>query len=197
MIYGKYKHARNAAWRCLIDYNVTSLPVKILEIAKESGMRVIKNSIANKLIKSQKGRSYIYQNEILIIYDDTLPKTVIRYTVAHELGHVFLGHDLEHPTIGMENEANVFASRLLAPACVLWALKLHTPKEISKLCDISYQSAKIRAERMEILYKRNKFLLSPLEGQVYKNFESFIKETKEKRKVPNGIGSTIRDKDKI
>lgn len=197
MIYGKYKQARNAAWQCLIDYNVTSLPVKILEIVKDSGIKAVKDSVADKLIKSQKGRSYIYKNEILIIYDDTLPKKVIRYTVAHELGHIFLGHDLEHPSIGMENEANVFASRLLAPACVLWGVDLHTPEEISKLCDISYTAAKIRAERMEILYKRNKFLLSPLEGQVYRNFEGFIKETKEKIKIPNGIGSTVRDKDKI
>lgn len=197
MIYGKYKQARNAAWQCLIDYNVTSLPIKVLEVAKESGIKVIKNSVANILIKSQKGRSYIYKNEILIIYDDTLPKKAIRYTVAHELGHIFLGHDLEHPTLGMENEANVFASRLLAPACVLRALDLHTPTGIAKLCDISYTAAKIRAERMEILYKRNKFLLSPLERQVYRNFEDFIKETKERIKIPNGIGSTVRDKDKI
>lgn len=197
MIYGKYKQARNAAWQCLIDYNVTSLPIKILEIVKESGIKAIKDSAANILIKSQKGRSYIHQKEVLIIYDDTLPKRVIRYTIAHELGHIFLGHDLEHPTLSMENEANVFASRLLAPACVLWALDFHTPEEISKFCDISYTAAKIRAERMEILYKRNKFLLSPLEGQVYRNFEEFIKQTKEKTKIPNGIGSTVRDKDKI
>ena len=176
MVYGKYKNARDTAWQCLIDYNVSSLPVKILDISKKSGIKVIKNSLANKLITSQKGQSYINQDEAIIIYDDTLPKTVIRYTVAHELGHIFLGHDLEYPTIGIENEANVFASRLLAPACVLWGLNLQTPQEIALVCGISLQSAEIRAERMKILYERNKFLTSPLEKQVYENFKKFIKE---------------------
>ena len=191
MVYGKYKNARDTSWQCLIDYNVTSLPVKILDIAKRSGIKVIKNSLANKLITSQKGQSYINQDETIIIYDDTLPKTVIRYTVAHELGHIFLGHDLAYPTIEMENEANVFSSRLLAPACVLWGLNLHTPQEIATICDISLQSAEIRAERIKILYKRNKFLTSPLEKQVYENFKGFINE---KRKIPISTANTDRDK---
>lgn len=191
MVYGKYKNARDTSWQCLIDYNVSYLPVKILDIAKKSGIKVIKNSLANKLITSQKGQSYINQDETIIIYDDTLPKTVIRYTVAHELGHIFLGHDLAYPTIEMENEANVFSSRLLAPACVLWGLNLHTPQEIATICDISLQSAEIRAERIKILYKRNKFLTSPLEKQVYENFKGFINE---KRKIPISTANTDRDK---
>lgn len=191
MIYGKYRYARNSAWRCLIDYNVTSLPVKILNIARRAGIRVIKNSIANQLSENEKGHSYNRDNELVIIYDDTGPKTVMRYTVAHELGHIFLGHNLESPTLSMENEANVFASRLLSPACVLWALDLHTPKEIAKICDISNKAAKIRAERMELLYERDKFLTSPLEKQVYENFKEFINRQKnipKERQLDGDIG---------
>ena len=176
MLYGKYRHTRNATWKCLIDYNILSLPVKILKITNKSKIKVIKNTLANKLPNSQRGQSYITNNEVIIIYDDTLPKTVIRYTVAHELGHIFLGHDLLHPTISMENEANSFALRLLAPACVLWGLDLHEPRQIATICDISLQTAEIRAERMKILYKRNKFLTSSLEKQVYENFKEFIKK---------------------
>ena len=76
----------------------------------------------------------------------------------------------------MENEANSFALRLLAPACVLWGLDLHEPRQIATICDISLQTAEIRAKRMKILYKRNKFLSSPLEKQVYENFKEFIKK---------------------
>ena len=187
MIYGKYRYARNSAWRCLIDYNVTSLPVKILNIARRAGIRVIKNSIANELSEDEKGHSYSRDNELVIIYDDTDPKTVMRFTIAHELGHIFLGHNLENPTLSMENEANVFASRLLSPACVLWALDLHTPEEIAKICDISNKAAKIRAERMNILYERDKFLTSPLEKQVYENFEEFINRQKISPKSANSM----------
>lgn len=191
MIYGKYRYARNSAWQCLIDYNVTSLPVKVLNIARRTGIRVIKNSIANELAENEKGHSYNKDNELIIIYDDTDPKTVMRFTIAHELGHIFLGHDLQNPTLSMENEANVFASRLLAPACVLWALDLHAPEEISKLCDISDKAAKIRAERMGILYERDKFLTSPIERQVFENFKEFINRQKnipKERQLDGDIG---------
>ena len=75
----------------------------------------------------------------------------------------------------IEQAANVFASRLLAPACVLWALEARTPEQIAKLCQISHQSAAFRAQRMQLLWQRNKFLTSPLERQVYEQFRDFIR----------------------
>lgn len=41
---------------------------------------------------------------------------------------------------------------------------------------LTYQAATYRAQRMELLYKRNKFLTSQLERKVYSNFEDFIKQ---------------------
>lgn len=75
-----------------------------------------------------------------------------------------------------EQEANVFARDLLAPACVLHELHLSSAKEISRVCNISMQSATIRAERMKELEKRNAFYLHPLEREVRKQFEKFISE---------------------
>lgn len=70
----------------------------------------------------------------------------------------------------------MFAIRLLSPACVLWGLNLHTAEEIAEYCDISLQAASYRAERMAELYRRNRFLRSPVERTLYKQFEPFIKE---------------------
>lgn len=190
MIYGKYKNARNASWQCLIDYGVSSLPINVLKIANNAGIKVIANSQVdndfNKLKFKESGKSIFDSGEWYVVFNDTEPIYRCKFTVAHELGHIFLGHETQNGqhrrTINItkpeeETEADIFASRLLAPACVLWALDLHTAEEIAKACDVSYQAAKIRANRMEVLYKRNKFLTSPLEKQVYKNFENFIKET--------------------
>ena len=74
----------------------------------------------------------------------------------------------------IEREANVFASRLLAPACVLWGCNVQSPEEIMQLCDISHQAAQFRYNRMKVLYERQKFLTSPLEKKVYKQFKSFM-----------------------
>ncbi|MDE6580289.1 MAG: ImmA/IrrE family metallo-endopeptidase [Ruminiclostridium sp.] len=109
-----------------------------------------------------------------------------RFTIAHEFGHIFLGHHLRYcgyhtRTFNInrpqtESEADIFASRLLSPACVLWGLNLHKAEDIAKCCNISITAAKIRAERMELLYKRNKFLVSPLERKVYEQFRDFIEK---------------------
>lgn len=187
LIYAKYKNARDSAWQCLIDYNITSLPVKVLGIAKTLGIKVIKDSTAHKLASKESGKSYLLNDQWQIVYNDAESKQRCRFTVAHELGHIVLGHKLNNSGVYTrtfelkkeeETEADIFASRLLAPACVLWALDVHTPEKIAQLCDISHEASEIRADRMEVLYKRNRFLLSPLERQVYRNFEKFINEQK-------------------
>lgn len=90
-----------------------------------------------------------------------------------------MGHNhTENITCGDEDETERVAIDLLAPACILLGLDLHTPEEISAVCNIFIISAKIRAERMKIFYARGKFLLHPLEKRVYKQFEEFIKNYK-------------------
>ena len=81
-------------------------------------------------------------------------------------------------TNSQEYEAERFAMNLFAPACVLWGLDIHKAEDIAKICNISKQSAKKRADRMRTLYKRNKFLSSDLEKQVYQQFKKFIEENK-------------------
>lgn len=188
MIYGKYKKARNAAWQCLIDYNISELPIKPTLIARAAGIKIIKNSSVNELSLHESGASILIGSQWYIVYDDNNSVERCRFTVAHELGHIFLGHEtvkdrysrstFDSTKSVIEQEADVFASRLLAPACVLWALDIHTAEDIAKLCNISYMAAQIRAERMKLLYKRNMFLSSPLERAVYKNFEGYIQRIK-------------------
>jgi len=187
MIYGKYKSARDAAWQCLIDNNIQSLPVSVLSIASAENISVIKYSQVDKkrLLESESGSTYFINDKISIIYRDSESPQRCRFTIAHELGHILLGHELigdrysrkfNTARTQIESEADIFASRLLAPACVLWGLGLHTADEIARVCNISMSAARIRSERMEILYKRNKFLTSPYERKVFANFRNFIKK---------------------
>lgn len=191
-IYGVYKKARNASWQALIDNKVESLPVDIVQIVRNNGIRLLKNSRTDELRSGEAGISIFDGTQWFIVYDDLLPIGRKRFTVAHELGHIVLGHPLiagfHARTAGgnlpqTESEANIFASRFLAPACVLWGLNVHTAADISRICEISLEAAGIRAKRMQELYKRNMFLTSPLERRVYSQFKCFIENNRLNNKI--------------
>ena len=181
--YKNYKKSRDIAWQVLISENVAALPVKVGALCKNMGISIRYYTPTDE----NDGKSTIIDGHAHIFVSDQCSGTRQRFTAAHELGHILLGHVGEYqlvnrePTRGdnpIEQAANVFASRVLAPACVLWALDIRTPEEIADLCQISYQAASFRAERMALLYEKNKFLVSPLEQQVYIQFEKFIREKK-------------------
>lgn len=190
MYYAVYKGIRDSAWKCLLDFHLDTLPIDVLKITRDAGIHVIRNSMVNDLLPGERGKAYYNGIKWIIIYDDLQPTVVSRFTVAHELGHIFLGHELQRLKYAdveefkrkpkSEQQADQFALRLLCPACVLCGLDLHSPDEISEICRVPHDIAKIRAERMELLYERNKFLISPLEREVYENFEEFIKKKNQK-----------------
>lgn len=198
MDYSKYKQSRDLTWQILISHKITALPVKVSQICKAMQIRVISYSAGSKTLPGFE--NYAFDNDgftfnNIIFYNDNCNAGRQRFTVAHELGHCLLHSgnglynrepsELDNP---IEQEANVFASRLLAPACVLWGLGVTSPKEISDLCNISMQSADFRMERLSALYKREQdfihrygkscFLMSALERQVYNQFKTYIQNNK-------------------
>ena len=179
MNYKDYQNARNLSWNILIQENITELPINIVALCKQLGIEV-KYYIPSD---DSDGECTIAEGVPYILVNKNCSTQRKRFTVTHELGHVLLGHVGKYQLVNrepsptdnaIEQEANVFASRLLAPACVLWGCKVKTPDDIVQLCDISKQSAEYRMNRMNELYTRNKFLTSSLERQVYNQFKEFI-----------------------
>ena len=203
--YQEYQNARDAAWRILLRCKVRELPVDPIKISHALGIKAITYREARELIlalgfskftEGNDGFSLMLRKRPVIFYDDetTTPERQ-RFTIAHELGHLVNGDLGELPTCrnaevedgepDKERSANIFAARLLAPACVLHALKVSTVEEIEKLCKISRLAATFRLRRLQLLYKREEeflrtrgyscFGLSPLERQLEKQFAGFIK----------------------
>lgn len=193
--YKRYQNARDAAWKVLLDCGISSLPVRPSEICRhyewvlatyEAGAHIIDVLGLQRLPEETDGFCTISGNHTYIFYNDALPVSRKRFTVAHEIGHIVLGHvgngmatvQNREPT-GRENplerQANQFAARLLAPACVLHALGATTPEEIQHLCGLSQQAARYRAARLRQLEERNRFYASPLERRVLANFQAYIK----------------------
>lgn len=187
MYYAIYKDIRDSAWKCLLDFKLDRLPIDILKITRAANIHVIRDSIVSDLLSGENGKAYYDGICWRIIYNDTAPVAERRFTIAHELGHIFLGHDLKYAKyvgtqefIGKhksEQQADMFALRLLCPACVLHSLNLNTPTEIATACKVPLDMAALRAARMRELNKRNKFLTSPLEKEVYRNFEVHLTDS--------------------
>lgn len=181
--YEKYMYARNLAWNVLLDGNVQILPVKVSALCRTLG-------ISMKLYGGREdsdGECSMLGGQPTIFVSRNKPVPRQRFTAAHELGHILLGHVGKGKLVNrepaptdnpIEREANVFASRLLAPACVLWGCGVESAEDIMKLCDISRQAAGFRWQRLQELRGRGRFLTSPLERRVYEQFGEFIKEYK-------------------
>ena len=196
--YKKYKEARDAAWAVLLRCGVKDLPVQAEDICGELGLYLRSYQAGAEMIAyfglteqcaKSDGFTKLYHGQYYIFYRDDMSRQRIRFTVMHEVGHVALGHLREEgyteinrePVPGdslLECQANIFASRVLAPACVLHDLGSVTPEQIAALCDISLTSARFRAGRMSALEKRQKFLSSELERRVFQQFFAF--RTREK-----------------
>ncbi len=179
--YGIYRKCRDAAWRCHLEFSSKSLPVDVRAIARIAGVRVVRNSVILELRPSEYGISICDGSNWTIIYDDRLPGEQSRAVVAHELGHIFLGHDYRLASRRfqqrrcLEKEADAFASRLLMPACLLHELNVRTPSEIVSLCHVPLELARCRAKRMLTLEKRHMFYTSPLELAVLMNYLPWLR----------------------
>lgn len=133
----------------LVLLNSVCFPLDLSAICDELGIilvtkqdyinyRQVTNSL-NQEICIKDGRSYLtYKNgkKIYTIIYDEKPHWRWRFTIAHELGHILLGHlndkrlQIERGGIDaqlyqdLENEADVFAGNFLAPPILIYE-KLH------------------------------------------------------------------------
>lgn len=184
--YGKYAKLRNASWQVLLDFKVISLPTKVIPLANQMSVEVVKNSDALILCATELGKCIIRENRWRIVYDDIQAPDICHMVIAHELAHILLGHQLGQDRIAQvfqhkpeeERAADMLALRLLAPACVLWGLELHTAQDIATVCNLPLRYATERAKRMEVLFKRGKFLSSKLEQEVYEQFRPWVEANK-------------------
>lgn len=197
-----YAKSRDLAWKILINSRIINLPVDVYKICSTERIAIFTYSEGQNIIKNLDLEEHILDNDAfsvgnMIFFDNTKPGPRQRFSIAHELGHIFL-HNNNQATVynrepspnddPVETEANIFASRLLAPLCVLQFLNLNSAKEISEYCDISYTAAKARLNRLCEIRKRNSerkksknhgtFLLSKLERKVLENFKDYIEKNK-------------------
>lgn len=188
--YNRYKNDRDLAWKIILDTGIRNLPVKIVRVCNSFNIKVkgCNMESSGKTTLSPDGG-------YMILINSREPPKRQRFTCAHELGHILLGHvdelgkayrDPHKEDNPHETDANIFASRLLAPSIVLRDIGAFTANDISRICDISIEAARFRAKRLELLMKREEkyletrnrscFGISRYEREVEKQFREFIEK---------------------
>ena len=147
-MYGHYKNARNKSWEVLIACGINSLPVDLWKIAKHFDLHIHPYSKTNLigLLKEDVSRGdgfivYLDGKKEIFINDKIHCRNRRRFTVAHELGHGILNHEIsqvhyrnseiDSQTDMQELEANVFFRKKCPHArnCTC-CFDIHTAAEI-------------------------------------------------------------------
>ncbi len=136
-----YKFITLLASRLIKKANISSPPVTL---------KLIFNTLTEKIIVTGQdlgGQDGFCINSKFISYNNTQSIERQRFTVAHELGHIQLGHTTSEKYISYdtkdpnEQAANFFASELLVPTNFLKkeAKSLLSLSELAKKYKVSYE----------------------------------------------------------
>ncbi len=155
---------REKAQSILKMAHIAQAPIDVQVVAEKLGFKVIPFAFPNQ----RKGMVVIQEDIKAIGINEKHPKTLQRYTVAHELGHYLNGHaHYENQFIDdetkyydhqfqQEREADLFAAELLMPKDFLEKdlaqLGLDIPKLLEKY-EVSEQALWIRLTSLNLAEK--------------------------------------------
>ncbi len=188
----RYEDIKIAIANFLEDYNVKKIPVDVFDLAEKMKIKIV---FSSEIIKKHPKKvdeyklftyphSFLYydpDSQRLIVYIDDLgtKKKRQRFSLAHELMHIILGHTEQNEK--NESEANFGATYLLAPTSLalikLEDEALFIPEIVMDIFDVSASEAEII-----VRYNSNRVSLPDLNEKDYeKTINGLLKESLNKR----------------
>jgi len=155
-----YHKATNMAYAVLASLHISSLPISTLSIIGYCPhLRVIPYTEAcarfglkwdEYMALNVSERGYICRKgeNAIIFYNDTIGFEIIRFTLAHELGHYLLDHTAE--TSVSDREANCFARNLLCPVPITDHFDLQDIDDCCSLYAVSPPAAEVVLDKREL-----------------------------------------------
>ena len=127
------------------EFNVCNFPIQIIDIIDSipncilctynefvSAFGSSRSGYIQQRIKSEDGFIMLHKGDYFIVFNDRIEIGRRNFTLAHELGHLYLGHltDFSETSLNrggltkaaykvLENEANAFARNILAPITII------------------------------------------------------------------------------
>lgn len=121
--------------------DIRTFPIDCMAVAQKIGLDVTSyrdyargNSELLKELMKTSPDAFIVPGRMKIYFNDKAYCKRILFSIAHEIGHAVLVSD-------DEDEADEFASELLMPRSIIYALKLNTAEKISEFFGVSISAA--------------------------------------------------------
>lgn len=200
-LYARYNYCYKKACEFLEEYEINSYPIEPLQIIANNHYGIMPYSefmnehncdldTVCRCMQSNDGKTILTDGVYSIAYNDLQnSQGRIRFTLMHEIGHIYLNHliDFENTELSqcglskaentiLENEANAFARNVLAPVSMINQLKDKSVKNISSRFGLTPSAAKTR---ISFLQQDNKFYIES--GMLYRMqniFRSFFYKKK-------------------
>lgn len=181
----------------LLNQGIATLPVNPFDIALQNGWRVYRYS--EFAVRIQRDVEYLQtnydkdgftfwskrDNNFIICYNESASQEESRWTLTHEIGHIYLRHISEACPLlarnGISNplyeiEAERFTRRVLCPPVVLNDCEASGPEEVVNLCGIPEPRAEMVFAYIRDFTSDSR--TSPLESELKVRFSAFIVDYK-------------------
>lgn len=201
----RFERVRKRAYHLLFELEICQLPVDPFFVAErlqkvyvqkwtELKDKFGKTDPLNIDCEGADAKTHIIRGreEYLVVYDDRVESSGrIRWTIAHEIGHIVLGHLVHFEATSLcrgslteneykvlEREADCFAVNLLAPMCIVRRLTwVRTREDFKKLCGLSGEASDNCLEELSLLNSGQRILFpTKEEDELYRLFFKFINE---------------------
>ncbi|MFH5187023.1 ImmA/IrrE family metallo-endopeptidase [Paenibacillus sp. TAB 01] len=214
--------AVQGARKFMRTFEISELPVDPFVYFKNNKWLLFKLSEAEQLygqkdplglrIKNVDAVTTWNGKQYMTIYDDSKHKSPgrVRWTLAHEIGHIYLNHlkDFELTSINrgarltqyqyqtLEKEADFFAKELLSPSYIVSRLGLDEWEDIASICKISNQAALNRLREFETVKYSHK-----IDSDGYRfyeqQFKGFLREVNFCSNIPFRLPQHLVSRDQI
>lgn len=169
--YARYDYCAKRACEFLEEYNITSYPIDVEKIITDNKWGLTPYSLLMeqfncdrdtviRCLRSMDGYTQLDDDNYSIAYnDDPTLGDRKRFTLMHEIGHIYLKHLVDFDITllyrgelskeenkVLENEANAFARNVLAPISLVQHLTDKAPENISAKFGITYHAANTRLD---------------------------------------------------
>lgn len=165
----------------LINYSDGIFPISPFIIARNMGVKIITPEALkvleidslNKMSDNSPALKLNIRGNRIIVVNKKFCRHDIRFSLAHEIGHIMLSHgseDIDASNVFMFNrlqqkdykrfiskrnridrEADLFAVHLLAPPLILWDKNVRSTIDIENNCSVGYISSMYVSYKMQTL----------------------------------------------